>query len=391
MTLEVGQDGASVANRKSLTGEPALLISGDGVTYKNLAGGELIAGGSSPAAILQGVGTTLRNASGAQIRAHSAEAQAVVGSAETDTIINEGVISGGVLLGDGADRFVERGYTSRVDMGAGDDFFLLANGYMMAEAVEGGAGFDTVLLDGDYAQPVGYRIRGFERLELGARATNIEGYSGFKEVVLSSGGSNNFFSSANPLAVLRLVEEVAPQQPWGQTVLVGSGSSFRTVIGTRTSDSFTMQDVSKIVGGVSLGGGDDRFLYEHRRAYSVAPSIGGMVLGGAGKDRVDIVVPDSRTIDVGALFFGFEILGNGGLNGAGRGTRLSNADGFFEIHASAQRSLTLVDSDSPDANLILGRASFTRLELSVTVGSVEAENWHYSSGPVSGDQVSVIN
>jgi Ca2+-binding RTX toxin-like protein len=371
MTLEVTQDGAAVSNDDILSGDPAVLISGDDVRFTNADGGSLRATTSSAAVRLEGVGTTFVNSAGADIRSLdlSPGMLALTGSSGSETIVNEGMIIGKVLLGDGADDFTQRGMADNVDMGAGDDAFTVDEPDFNWVSADGGVGFDRILLTGEISQIFGYEVTGFEQLEVGPGVQNAEGFSGFTQVVLRPGSSVNFIESANRAATLSLVADEATG--WGGSVGLSVGSVFRSIAGSASGDRVNLNHGARIERGVALGAGDDVFSYNHWVDFGNAPSIGGAVLGGWGEDRIQLSVDKSRLVDLSA-FTGFEILDTGRPSSVTGRVQVTGADGFTLIQSDYEGWLRLTDSYSPDAVLSAGWGSSVTLDADVTIGSLAA-------------------
>ena len=110
MSLLISQDDAVVSNGDALTDAPAVRITGARVRFTN-SGTLLSTSDGSAAVILEGADTYWFNAASGIIRSQRYPltfGDAILGSAGTNTIVNEGRIDGDVDLGGGADSFTQR-------------------------------------------------------------------------------------------------------------------------------------------------------------------------------------------------------------------------------------------------------------------------------------------
>src|SRR5687768_40440 len=108
MPVEISEDGASYANSETVSGAPAVVVSGDNVAFTNSSTGRLSSTSSGSGAIrLDGIGTMLVNEAGGIIESHTRAHNwnAIEGSAGTDTIVNRGLIAGIASLGAGDDDY----------------------------------------------------------------------------------------------------------------------------------------------------------------------------------------------------------------------------------------------------------------------------------------------
>ena len=365
--LAITANGAVFRNTATREGAPAVRVVGERVTFINSGTGRVISTSADAAALqLDGAGTTVLNKAGALIRGFDFSGPTLAGSPYADIIVNEGSIEGDVLLGGGSDTYTERG-TPRpwgtIDLGSGNDVYRLETD-VMPVGITGGSGTDRFILALDAYHIIAVGVRGFERLEIGPHVSNVDGFSGFSEILLP-GNAVSFFNSANPNADLKLK---------GGAVVVGAGSVFRSIIGTESQDSVTTWTRPHDVGGptilrnVSLGGGDDGLLYEWLGS-GPAPVLGGTVSGGFGQDTLWLSTDGKKTVDLGN-FTGFEKIDIPSPDSLGTELRLLNADGYRQIWAGAGVRLVLADSYSPQAKVIPLTAETMVLESTATVGSV---------------------
>src|SRR3954451_8647787 len=161
----IAQDDSVYDNYASLTGAPAVRVTGLRVRFNNHSGASLQSDDSAfPAIVFDGTDGTLFNETGAAIRAALAGTTAIAGSSGVDTMINDGTIEGDVQLGGGNDSFDSHAGTvsgavygfdgddtltggsanDTLDGGAGDD---VLDGGSGADSMTGGAGNDIFYVD----------------------------------------------------------------------------------------------------------------------------------------------------------------------------------------------------------------------------------------------------
>jgi Ca2+-binding RTX toxin-like protein len=223
----IAQDDSVYDNYDSLTGAPAVRVTGLRVRFNNHTGGSLQSDDPAfPAIIFDGTDGTLFNETGAAIRAALGGTTAIAGSSGVDTMINDGTIEGDVQLGGGDDSFDSHAGTvsgaiygfdgddtltggsggDTLDGGAGDD---LLDGGTGADAMTGGTGNDIFYVDdaGDVvtengsegdADEVRTSLSGYqlpanvEKLTwVGAGAGDLRGNAG--DNILTGGASGDFF------------------------------------------------------------------------------------------------------------------------------------------------------------------------------------------------------
>src|SRR3954466_4653592 len=140
----IAQDDSVYDNYSSLTGAPAVRVTGLRVRFNNHSGASLQSDDAAfPAIVFDGADGILFNETGAVIPAPSASATAVAGSSGADTMINDGTIVGDVQLGDGNDSFDSHsGTLSGTVYGFDGDDTLTGGGG--ADTLDGGAGDDVI-------------------------------------------------------------------------------------------------------------------------------------------------------------------------------------------------------------------------------------------------------
>jgi Ca2+-binding RTX toxin-like protein len=360
MTLLLSQDGGTYTNDGTVEGQPAVRITANDSFLINAVNARIVSlANGSPAIVIEGARTTITNQSGAEIRATSASEVAIMGSGDSDTIVNSGLIYGSVDLGAGNDfytQLVRGGY--RVDMGSGDDTYQLGGAGFnepspsaLLQQVIGGSGYDTLILGGNIGQAVGFQTSGFERLVVSAGVSAITGFSGYQEILFAANGRYQFVDSVNPGLDLSFT---------GGSLAVSARSSFHDITGSDANETAEVRAGGAITGRVAMGGGNDMFWYSAWEAQPL-PTIAGTVDGGAGIDELLIDVQGGRTVDA-SQFIGFEKL-NVGLNtGLPMNVRLVNASGFDLIMTGHAARLTLASSDLSHATLRMSFPSTTVLE-----------------------------
>lgn len=370
----IGKDGAAVRNSGTLSGAPAVRITGDNVRFTNADSGRINASSQgSPAIVIEGAGVTLVNEAGGIIRApdfdgdYVADEDAIVGSAFADIIVNDGLIVGTVRLGEGSDSYTERtqGAAASVNLDGGNDTYRFAGEFL--PTVAGGSGTDRFVIDSDVSQIWGDTLSGFESLEVNGAENfvNAENFSGFSQIVLR-GGSTNFLRSANPHGDITMT---------GGWLTVGQGSTFDDITGSSAAESVEVTAgmsgaFGAILGDVSLGSGDDEFWISWYFDGGNGPVIGGAVDAATGNDKLIISVTGNRTIDLSG-FTGFERLNAGTMTSTTTHARLTHADGFLEIQNDYLGTLTIAESSSPNA-VLHPSVGTVLLEASATVGTIGA-------------------
>lgn len=323
----VAQDGARYDNHAHLVGKPAVILSGEGVTFVNASDGSVAlspadeSDPTSAALVVTGANTTIINAAGGRIVADSGSYQAILGSDFADSVRNFGLIQGYVRLAGGADRYVEQVGDSNsfggriIDLGDGNDRATLnvaTFGDLLNVSVIGGAGDDRLAITGVTSRQ---EVR-FNSIA-GVETVAFEGESG-ATVSLQRNGQT-------PMTMLLDdgLELLIPYSVFGGpvytgpargTVLLNGGSleygpdvAFDRIIGSDAAESVELgaQLLPPSISGtatnaVMLGGGDDRFVFNYGNR---SPRV---VDGGDGHDFLSVSQFDER-LDLSA-FRGFETI-----------------------------------------------------------------------------------
>lgn len=358
--VTISKDGAVVRNTGSVSGAPAYRILGDNVRLTNADSGRMIGTSSTlPVVAIEGAGTVLVNELGGIIRAPDYDGLAILGSAYADSVVNEGLLIGEVRLGGGNDSYTHRGVTtvSPVRLGSGNDVYRYEHEGYFAQAADGGSGFDRVVLGGATSQVDGQLLIGFERLEVGAGVGSMINFSGYSIVTLAPGGTfRSFTDSANPLA------DLAFKGGW---LSISTGSVFDDVAGSSSAENLELRGT--ILGDVALGDGDDSFGYFAFNGET--PSLGGKADGGAGSDRLQLILEGDQTFDL-SKFSNFEEISVNASTAATKTLRLLGADGFSRIIAESGGTLVLADSNSPEGTFYPSFPSTLQLEATATVKNI---------------------
>src|SRR3954447_16292212 len=140
----IAQNDSVYDNYDSLTGAPAVRVTGLRVRFNNHAGASLQSDDPAfPAIVFDGADGTLFNETGAVIQAALTSATAIAGSSGADTMINDGTIQGDVQLGGGNDSFDgHAGTLSGAVYGVDGDDVLTGGGG--GDTLDGGAGDDVI-------------------------------------------------------------------------------------------------------------------------------------------------------------------------------------------------------------------------------------------------------
>jgi Ca2+-binding RTX toxin-like protein len=376
MPIEISTGGASVTNTVTLDGAPAVLISGDDVTFDNLSSGVLLATtATEPVIRVTGSDAHIINRLGGRIEAQFGYYDAILGGSGSDVVDNYATIYGWTRLGDGADTFNQyfssgTSGTAAVDLGAGDDRYnlLVGPGPILFSAVHGGTGVDTLNLASTLSVVYGFHFLEFEHLILGPNVTNLVSFNDLVSVTLTPGGFNNFVTSVNPNVDLLL------DANW---LSIGAGSEFRTVTGGSANDALTLFSNSASpapkIASADLGGGADVVFIQAFDLGSPAPVIGSLVSGGAGDDTVEILSRSATVIDL-TRYAGFEQLGISTQIADWSATaRVANADDYLGITTGGD--VELASSSSPLALVTSGYLGRLTLASDTIVGSVSSGNY----------------
>ncbi|UVO49482.1 hypothetical protein M0208_02745 [Sphingomonas sp. SUN019] len=290
MTIEYAQSNVTVRNGANVTGNPAVLISGNNVTLRNA--GYLDGESSGTIVGLTGSGTTFINEAAGNVGSDFFRST-IVGSAFSDTIINEGRIRGRVDLGAGDDVYIERRSSAEVALGDGDDRFDFVAGqnytdmFFLSLRLDGGIGTDTLNLSGQVLKlnPI---IRDFETLNVSSSLAYLNSVSGFKTINLAPNGFYELAYSLNPDVDLSLQSSLS---------LRGS-SSLRSITGSDGQEELRLAGNVRIGGNVRLGAGSDFVTLDYTTADLGAPKVGGLIDGGLGTDQLTIMTTGTMPLTV---------------------------------------------------------------------------------------------
>jgi adhesin HecA-like repeat protein len=260
-----------------------------------------------------------------------------------DSITNSGTITGSIDLGDGNDTFVNTGtIDGTVNLGDGDDGFTERASATLTGMVDGGAGFDTLTVDAT-----------------GGGVITASQFVDFERLVQTGAGSVAYSGSfAVPTIELN-----------GSTLTVAAGTTLQTtgpVAITGGSGAETVINAGAIIGGVSLGAGDDTYVD------MPGSSVTGRVDGGAGNDTYQYVLAGDRTVtNPGVNFEELSVTGSGTLSYALNqsfasaqlaGTGLNLKLGGFtigQITGSSGADSVTADGDLPSVSLGAGDDTLT--------------------------------
>jgi hypothetical protein len=355
-TLDLTQAGANVVNDFTLTGAPGIHIAARNIDLLNSAAGRIIGTGTAPAIAIDAAGSVITNASGGVIRTEAGYGEvAIRGSDGSDTVINAGLIVGGINLLGGADTFIDRvgSNANYIDLGAGDDVYQFES--TVQAIVKGGEGRDTIIVNSGPGASGG-SWTGFEHLVV-QNGINIQQFSGYQSInVLAQ--SANFVESANPLVNLTIN---------GQRISMFN-SSLGSIIGGAGIDVVDLGGKA-VVGNVSLGGGDDTFIID--MMYPGTLPAFGAVNGGEGNDMIEVVAGAGSTVTLDlARLTGFETVSANGSYDYAANINLSNVVAPTSIYVGSKTTLTLDQSSTAllrgafgggivlNAGVVVGRYGF---------------------------------
>ncbi|SDD88733.1 Ca2+-binding protein, RTX toxin-related [Sphingomonas sp. YR710] len=386
MTQVISGAQTEYINTADLSGAPAFDLNGDGDRLINRGGARISSSDSATAAIrVTGLGSYIYNDQSVIASFNSSDTAPVIsGSAGADVLENHGLIIGRINLGDGDDGVHEYGTTfGRYDLGNGNDTFEASSVHNLPSII-GGAGIDTLLLSGTISQTFGNQFSGLENLLVGANVANIQSFSGFSSVSLTSSGLNNFLFSINPSADLNI--------NGASIATVGPGSVFNNIIGTTKDEMVSVSNFGEVLGNVNLNDGDDAFTYSDfsRSTYSkTPPDIHGLINGGDGFDILNILVDSGSILDL-TPFTNFESINSGSFSSTVSNITLLNANNYSTIIPDTDGLLILSHSVSPNANVGLAIGGGTLiLDQTSTVGSVGYDVAHFPSPNYVNQHVNV--
>lgn len=372
MSLELSTPDEIFTNDAVITGAPAVRIAAPRVRFSN-AGEVRGTAADQPALLIADAGAVVINRDDGLIMGHDVPGQpygaAITGSGFADRIENAGHILGAIALGDGDDVFVQRPVAAvatpvMADLGSGDDRFeLIGDSSTLSQGsnhVNGGTGIDVLRLSGTIEVLLAQDIRGFERLEIDGRISNIDGLSDLSEIGFAAGDgfrSTSFVYASNPLVDLALV---------GNFVTVGPGSVFRSATGSAGADQLEVSasafGFGTLLGNADLGGGDDVFWFSRYGGSQIQPVIGGTIAGGAGMDALHLTGSGGLTVDL-TRFTGFEIINTGTFTSATSDIRLINLADIQEI----------TGDQGPGARLVIAQSNAPLAAVTATGGRLEIE------------------
>ena len=409
--MDISSSGATVENGTSLTGNPAVSITGENVTFVNRSGGSVV---GYAAIAIRAAGATIVNEAGAVIRgapdpSFGYRFLAIDGSEYADTVINRGSIVNDIKLHGGDDRYEvfvspENNVTGNpvADLGAGDDLalFHVDNvSTLWGVDVVGGEGYDTLRVEGIGSLYIATNVlHSVERLVLvgsGPSSYASIGYLfGAKEIVLSQG------------LTFTLGNGGYQDNPDAQVYLNGGNfylwAAAGAVTGSDAGERLEVSEKGSLTGGVSMGGGGDRVSVEGKVGasidlgagndvfdfdgstilssgpqgttvrYSPPGSIAGTIDGGSGDDLLSVFAIDGRTIDL-TPFVNFESLE---VSGSGKGdVRLTDLGIVTSVTISVSEGtrIAIADSDAPDLELAMtgySRKAEIVVESTATIGGI---------------------
>lgn len=298
MTVEYSQSNMDVRNDADLTGDPAILVTGDNVTLCN--GGYLKGEDFGTIVRLTGARTTFVNEAAGNVGSDFFRST-IIGSDHAETIINDGHIRGRVELGGGNDVYIERHSSAEVYFGDGDDRFDFVAGddyitmYNLSLRLYGGTGIDTLNLSGTGLKlsPI---VHDFEVLNVSSALAYLNSFSGFQTINLASGGFYELAYSRNPDVDLQL----------RSTLALRGRSSLHSITGSDGQEELRVSGNVRIGTAISMGGGDDFVTIVHASDPGV-PEFGGIVDGGVGRDTLTFSNDRSAALAIDLTGFrGFE-------------------------------------------------------------------------------------
>jgi Ca2+-binding RTX toxin-like protein len=380
VTLQISTDDTSYVNADTLSGAPAVLISGNNVTFTNATGATISSTSSGqPAITVTGIGSHLINRAGARVEATFSNYDAIRGGSGGDVVDNYGAISGWTRLGDGGDTFNQYFSsasvpTASVDLGDGDDTYnlLIGSGSALFGNVTGGAGTDRLNIAASDSIVYGFYFTGFEHLTLGANVYNLVSFSNLASLTLTPGALNNFITSVNPNVDVALDRN---------NFFIGPGSSFRNITGSANSESLVLNANSTSgasrIGSAHLGDGNDQVTISTLDDASPVPIVTDVIDGGAGSDTLLVNSRSSQTHDL-TRYVGFETLSvMRQTYDTSTTARIAHASGFGTISCSGSEAFLLSDTYLPNAVVNGGSLGVLTLDATTTIG--RTSSYYYTT------------
>lgn len=326
------------------------------INFENLTvtdGGSLALAGTLVFPTVQLNGSELDVAAGTTLA--TSGPTTITGGDGRETVVNSGTIAGSIDLGGGDDRIENSGtITGNVFLGSGDDAFVERASATLVGNVDGGMGFDRLIVDATGGGEVN-----------GDQFVNFESFTqtGLGNVTYS--GNFNYDTIALNGGTITVAQGQTLASS-GPTKITGGSGSERvvnngTIMGAIDLDGGADSIVNngRIGGAVAMGAGDDSF------TDGVGSSVGGGVTGGDGNDTYRVVLAGDRTgIGMRSGFEQLAVDGTGtlhltldqnfqGVSLAGNGIDLATA-GFSvgRITGSDGNEQVAVDRDVP--SVVLG-------------------------------------
>jgi hypothetical protein len=337
-------DQADTTYTNSGTINDGVTIAASGIRLTNADSGRMYGGVTFATG-----GSTLINELGGVISLSQLDgtfAVLVSGSDGADTLINEGLISGKIGLGAGADVFVDRdGSTYGVDLGSGDDTYRVEGLQPEMLNAAGGDGQDRLVFAASGGQYWSSNLSGFEQLAF-ENGGNFENFSGFQSI--SVGPLSDAWSFVNLLNCLNPAADLTMDRAWA----ILNNSSVRSIAGGDGADAVEITPGSSIANGIALAGGDDTLILDSNQSAGT-PAIGFPADGGSGIDTLMLTwwAAGDRSYDFSSVQ-GFEKLNvNAWYIADPAIARVSHISGLTDVDIGQKVTLILSDSLLPDARV----------------------------------------
>jgi serralysin len=291
---------------------------------------------------------------------------------EGDDTMDGGEGADQISGGGGNDRIDSRAGADAISGDAGDDRVTISAAQDgIGTTINGGSGWDTLVLASATGQFFGAGTSGFENLTI-AGDRWVTGISGLSSITIDPGARIELDNSRNPLATVSMQ---------GGIFVLGSDSTLRGLLGSDSSEVLRIARGSWFEGEVNLGGGTDRLGTAAATLAQPSSPFGGMVSGGAGYDELLLGTADGTPdivehyhVDLSKLV-DFELLSfqTGALPNSPRfvaDVTILGARSFSTINLGAFGKYSLGLAALADASVQVGEGSEFTLQAGTLVGQI---------------------
>jgi hypothetical protein len=402
VTTVLGANNAVVANDTTLSGTPALRITGNGVRFTNREAGRVFADTAQDSAIvILGSGVTITNLAGGIIRSASGSsntlsAPTILGGGNADRVENAGTILGLIDLAGGDDIFVDLVTGSNLGIpevrgGDGNDTYVLVptNTISRTANFNGGAGTDSLIVEGADGNVSSFSLTDVENVVIRSSG-GVEGIRGVDRIEFDMRGAAFRFNALrftdSPDADV-VIRQDDPSRPTSLSIY--DRITLRSVLGSSSSDFLSVGNDTVVTGAIDLGGGNDSLsIVRSQFENPQQQRIGNAISGGAGLDSLSIGLRDGGIFDA-ANVSGFEILRLGYGGPTDFETIVRNIGGVGLVEAYQNCNVRLESAALAGVVIdVYGPARLT-IDAASTVGGIFARTIGLGGGAIADDTRSI--